>query len=126
MLPINVNECHIVAGPRESATDDSADGSRADDDHARAHVNLPGDLTMTSQRYWKLAGPSTEVCGPEKYLGAERGLEGCIPGRHQTRLPFFSLPSFLPIRFRCFKHGDCSEDSVVWHAKQAGQIHPPH
>ena len=62
MLPIDVNECHIVAGPRESAADDSADGSRADDDHARAHVNLPGDLTKTGQRYWKLAGPSNEVC----------------------------------------------------------------
>src|SRR5882724_538701 len=62
MFRIDVNECHIVAGPRESAADDSADGSRADDDHARAHVNLPGDLTKTGQRYWKLAGPSTEVC----------------------------------------------------------------
>jgi hypothetical protein len=47
MLLVHINECDVMTRSRESAADDSADGSCADDDHARAHVSLQGDLTKT-------------------------------------------------------------------------------
>jgi hypothetical protein len=80
VLLVDVNERHIVPGARESAADDSADGSGADDDHARAHVNLLDDFTKTSQRYWKRAGASMKWL----YSRAERGLEVAIDERNQS------------------------------------------
>ena len=59
MLFIDIDECDVMPRPRESPADDPADGSGTDNDHARAHVNLLGDFTQTSQRYGKRAGPST-------------------------------------------------------------------
>jgi hypothetical protein len=61
VLLVNVNEGHIVASAGKSASDDSTDGSSADDDYARAHGKLLGDSARASPSYWKRAVPSIEM-----------------------------------------------------------------
>src|SRR5262245_46747292 len=83
VLLIDVNERHIVSSAGESAADDSADGSSADDDHARAHVKLLMISARTNQRYWKRADPSIEMAlDLRNGSQPERGLEVVINARN--------------------------------------------
>jgi hypothetical protein len=49
MFLVDIDKCHIVAGAPEAAADNPADGSGANDDHARAHMNLREDFCRQAE-----------------------------------------------------------------------------